>query len=179
MTTTFAHIPSSHYPPGHFPAGYFWLGAATGYNIYRGVGSADAIDWASPVAIAAGNEPVRVSDLHHAHGLRYFYAAAHVDEPSPGHAPRVLTCVEMSAQGVLLEPLADVVDLSAQPVPGGTLVCFSYRGGQGLRRPAAFDVLCAASTPQQVLATVPAHDGNDYRVFLRGFDGAVQVLCRP
>jgi hypothetical protein len=96
-----------------------------GYNIYRGVGSADAINWDNPVAVAPAEETeALVAGQELAPGTSYFYALRAVSQEGLEESSRsAVACVEVDAQGQLLPPpLARCGELTARWQRDGTIL---------------------------------------------------------
>ncbi|MDY7011800.1 MAG: hypothetical protein SVV80_13775, partial [Planctomycetota bacterium] len=124
--------------------------ALGGYNIYRGVGGIEDIDWDSPVAYLRDGEDniTFVQDL--LPGLHYIYAVRAVS--SAGVQERnthVITYVRTDEQGNLLSaPLGRPTDLVVNVQQSNLLVGFSYYTPPGFAQTDGFDILSDNGTGQ-------------------------------
>jgi hypothetical protein len=121
-----------------------------GYNVYRGLGGIEGIDWEKPVAcLRSGQDSITFGqDL--SPNRRYVYAiravsAAGVEERNT----HVITYVQTDDQGSLLSaPIARPTDLTADVQQSSLLIGFSYYAPVGFAEADGFDVLSDNGTGQ-------------------------------
>ncbi len=121
-----------------------------GYNVYRGVGGIEDIDWNNPVAYLRIGQDSIAFDQDLLPGQRYIYAVRTV---SPAGAEerntQVITYVETDEQGNLLPaPLARPTDLVVDVQQISLLIGFSYCAPLGFSEADGFDVLSDNGTGQ-------------------------------
>ncbi|MHC4981552.1 MAG: LamG-like jellyroll fold domain-containing protein [Planctomycetota bacterium] len=114
-----------------------------GYNIYRGNGGPEAVDWAAPVAYTRVADTTVTAPLAAKYGESYVFAAralsaAGIEERNTS----VLAYAEVDELGELLPaPLERANDLSSKVLADGSVILsFSYRSSPGCQQPEAFHV---------------------------------------
>ena len=121
-----------------------------GYNVYRGVGGIEDINWNSPVAYLRAGQDSIAFDQDLLPGQRYIYAVRTVS--SAGAEERntqVITYVETDEQGNLLPaPLARPTDLAVDVRQSSLLIGFSCYAPLGFSEADGFDVLSDNGTGQ-------------------------------
>ncbi len=122
-----------------------------GYNIYRGIGGAEHIDWDNPVACARLDQDAVSFVQSLPEGVPSVYGIRAVSQAGlEGSSTHVLAYVESAPDGQLLPaPLARPDDLTASMQGDGSLlVGFSYYPPPGFAMAEAFDVLSDHGTGQ-------------------------------
>jgi len=116
-----------------------------GYNLYRGSGSAQQIDWDHPVGVA-GKDAAAVSnfaDCPHDINLVYYYALRAV---SPGGVEQdsreEITRLAFDVEGqAILPPVEPPSDLQVEPLAGGRFrLSWYYRASKPVQSPGEFRV---------------------------------------
>ncbi|MDD4892252.1 MAG: hypothetical protein PHU85_20205 [Phycisphaerae bacterium] len=134
------------------------------YRIYRGAGSVDAIDFATPIAtVPANGQPIRLAAIPGGWpaGVTWFIAVRSVDAAGVEFAqPRAIARAEFDAAGRLLPARpGPVSDLRAAATSGSRLAAsWRYRGDPDQPPPARFElfVASAAATLESMLSSTPA-----------------------
>ena len=158
-----------------------------GYNVYRGLGGIEGIDWQEPVACArSGDETLSVEGAL-TPGLRHVFAARAVSaEGVEERNTHVVAYPELDEQGGLLPaPLARPTELTAEAQSDGTLlVGFSYAPPVGFAEADGLDLLGDDGTGElnleNPLATVDgAADGQtDFEVSISRPEVPTLLACR-
>lgn len=158
-----------------------------GYNVYRGLGGIEGIDWQESVACARSGEGTLSVNLALAPGRRYIFAARAVSpEGVEERNTHVVAYAELDEQGDLLPaPLAPPTELTADPQPNAKLlVGFSYAPPVGFAKADGFDLLSDDGSGELDLenpvATVDAvADGQtDFEVSLTRPEEPIRLACR-
>ena len=108
------------------------------YNIYRGKGSAAAIDYDTPVGtVAAGVASVDLVGLGHVEGTAYYYAARAVSDAGVESATGAICRVRVDG-GVVGDQLPNkLLSAIARPAAGGRIEVewlYSSQGEKGVAR---------------------------------------------
>ena len=158
-----------------------------GYNVYRGLGGIESIDWQGPVACARSGEAALSVYGELTPGLRYVFAARAVSAEGVEEGnTHVVAYAELDEQGGLLPaPLARPIEQTAEAQPDGTLlVGFSYAPPVGFAEADGFDLLGNGGTGEpdleSPLATVDgAADGQtDFEVSISRPEVPTLLACR-
>lgn len=115
-----------------------------GLNVYHGVGSADAIDYSSPVAYLRDAQTTANVPLSLAPGEQHFVGVREVSVDGVEETNSdAVACARADAAGALLDaPLPTPTDVTADVCgPQSVLVGFSCRPRPGLGEPEQFEVL--------------------------------------
>jgi len=157
-----------------------------GYNIYRGAGSADTIDWTDPVAcVRPGQQMISFGQVL-APGERHVYAARAVSADGvEEHNTHVVAYLEQANGDLAGPPLARPRDLTADVLPtGDLLVGFSYHRPVGFATPDGFDILSDNGTGQidldNPVATIndAEEEPTDYEVLITAPETSVHLAVR-
>ncbi len=135
-----------------------------GFNIYRGVGSVDRIDWETPVGFTAeGTTEVLLAGQQLAPGTSYFYALRAGNQEGLEESGRsAVACVEVDAQEqLLLPPLARCCELTVRWQRDGTILLgFSHPVPPGYAAAEVLEVFSDGGTGQMNLETPLATAAN-------------------
>ena len=113
-----------------------------GYNVYRGIGGVEDIDWDSPIAYLRAGENAITFSQDMAVGQKYVYGVRAVSSAGvEERGTRVITYAEVDEQGNLLSaPLVAPVDLTVDVQQSSLLFGFSYRATSGFSEADGFDI---------------------------------------
>jgi hypothetical protein len=164
-------VAAAHLDGTAVPAGVPTMAVAmprAGVNVYHGAGSADAVDYAAPVACLREGQTTAELSLALPEGERHFLAArvvspAGVEETNT----HVITCARADGAGALLDPpLPACVDVTADVLDAeSAVVGFSCSPEPGFATPTSFEVLSDAGTgtldEDNPVATVSPRDDQD------------------
>ncbi len=161
--------------------------STTGYNVYRGLGGIEGIDWEKPVAYLRADQDSIAFNQDLLPGRRYVYAVRAVSSAGVEECNTcVIIYVQTDDQGNLLPaPLSRPMDLTADVQQGSLLIGFSYYAPLGFAEADGFDVLGDNGTGQLDLdnpvATVARsqHDRFDFEVSIDSPDTSVLLAVRP
>ncbi len=149
--------------------------ARAGFNVYRGPGGPERIDWDNPVALLRSDQTSALVDHALVPHQRSVYAVRAVSARGvEEHSTHVVAYVELDETGRLLPPpLARPVDVTAEFERDGSLrLGFTYPASAGMASPDGFDILTDRGTGQldteQPLATIdqPAPGQLDFEIRL-------------
>ncbi len=158
-----------------------------GYNVYRGFGGIEGIDWDKPVAYLRAGQDSITFDQDLLPGRSYVYAVRAVSSAGVEESKTfVIIYVQTDDQGNLLPaPLACPRDLTADVQQSSLLIGFSYYAPVGFADADGFDVLGDNGTGQLDLdnpvATVERsrNDRFDFEVSIARPDTSVLLAVRP
>ena len=114
-----------------------------GYNIYKGVGGVEHINWDNPVAYLRAEQQVITFIENLIPHQQYIYAVRAVSSSGiVEHNTNVITYVEIDEQGNLSPlPLAKPINLDAATTESGIFIAFSYYRPIGFANPDKFEII--------------------------------------